>query len=55
MSFPSVGLGDYSSAPCQDPQQPRDGHGFVSARSLPEEAKAGLDRRMAAGRGDQLC
>lgn len=46
----SVGLGDYSSAPCQDPQQLHDGDGFVPARSLPQEAEAGIDGSAAAGR-----
>nr|XP_029135036.1 very-long-chain 3-oxoacyl-CoA reductase-B-like isoform X1 [Labrus bergylta] len=47
----SLGLGDYSSAPCQNPQQLRDGDGFVPARSLPQEAKAGIDGCAAADRG----
>ncbi|XP_038556971.1 very-long-chain 3-oxoacyl-CoA reductase-B isoform X1 [Micropterus salmoides] len=53
------GLGDYSSAPCQAPQQLHDGDGFVPACSLPEEAEAGIDQQRlgatATDRGDQLC
>ncbi|KAM9408518.1 very-long-chain 3-oxoacyl-CoA reductase-B isoform 1-T1 [Pholidichthys leucotaenia] len=45
----SLGLGDYSSAPSQDPQQLRDGDGFVPARSLPPEAEAGIDGSAEAG------
>lgn len=43
VSCPSTGLGDYNSAPCQDPQQLRDERGFVPARPLPQEAEAGVD------------
>lgn len=50
---PSAGLGDYSSAPCQDPQQLRDGDGFVPARPLPQETEAGIDRTAAMGSGGE--
>jgi len=42
-------LGDYSSAPSQDTQQLRDGGGVVPARSLPQEAEAGIAGSGEAG------
>lgn len=41
-------MGDYISAPSQDAEQLLDGDGSVPARSLPQEAEAGIDGSAAA-------